>query len=223
MGSRALYHFATSPFSRRVRLALAHKGLECELRDGREQPAYVEEARRLVPLRTFPVLVDGGRALGDSTAIVNWLDRTYPEAPRLWPGGADAADALEVATLVDVVLDNVIDLGTRYHALRNDAAWEGVKDEVLGRARLAATALGERVAALGRPTVARDGWSAADMWLLTLVHWFEGMPARAPTTPNIRQILELGLELPAALVAWAEPHAGREDVRALGGRPGELR
>ena len=30
---RTLYHFRASPFARRARLALAHKGLEVELRD----------------------------------------------------------------------------------------------------------------------------------------------------------------------------------------------
>jgi glutathione S-transferase len=213
---RTLYHFHHSPFSRRTRLALAHKGLDCELREGRETPAFLEEARRLVPFRTLPVLVDGQRALGDSRAIAHWLDRAYPQAPRLWPGGEDAADALQVATLVDVVLDGVIDVGTRYYALRNDPAWPGVKTEMIGRAQAAATALAERVSAMGRPTVARDGWSAADMWLLTLVTWFESMPGRVASSQNIRQITELGFELPRALRTWADPHRERGDVKALG-------
>src|SRR5580692_1629886 len=55
---RTLYHFRLSPYSRRARLALAHKGLDCELRDARENPALLEEARALVPFRTVPVLVD---------------------------------------------------------------------------------------------------------------------------------------------------------------------
>ena len=99
------------------------------------------EARKLVPFRTIPVLVDEGRAMGDSTAIVHWLDAAYPQAPRLWPGGDDAADVLQTAALVDVFLNNVIDLGTRYYALRDDPAWEAVKAEMLGRAKSAAEAL----------------------------------------------------------------------------------
>jgi len=213
---RTLYHYRYSPFSRRTRLALAHKGLDCELREGRDTPASAEEARRLVPFRTLPVLVDGARALGDSTAIALWLDRAYAEAPRLWPGGEDAAEALQVAALVDVVLDCVVDVGTRYYALRNDAAWPGVKTEMLGRAHTAATALADRVSALGRPTVASDGWSAADMWLLTMVLWFESMPGRVATSQNIRQIMELGFALPPALATWANPHRERADVKALG-------
>ncbi|HEV3191381.1 MAG TPA: glutathione S-transferase N-terminal domain-containing protein, partial [Polyangiaceae bacterium] len=70
---RILYHFTHSPFARRVRLALAHKGLDVELREGRDNPASMAEARRLVPLKTLPVLVDGDQVLGDSTAITRWL------------------------------------------------------------------------------------------------------------------------------------------------------
>jgi len=213
---RTLYHYPQSPFSRRTRLALAHKGLDCELRDARANQAFVEEARKLVPFRTIPVLVDGGHAMGDSTAIVHWLDRAYPGAPRLWPGGEDSADAFQVAALVDIVLNGVVDAGTRYYPLRNDAAWPGVKTEMVGRAQMAANALGERASSLGRPTVAKDGWSAADIWLTTLVLWFESMPARAATAANIRQIIELGFELPRALSTWADAHRGREDVKALG-------
>jgi glutathione S-transferase len=213
---RTLYHFQYSPFSRRTRLALAHKGLEHELREVRDTPALLDEVRKLVAFRTIPVLVDGARALGDSTAIVHWLDRGYPDAPRLWPAGDDAAEAFQIAALVDVVLDGVINPGTRYYALRNDAAWPGVKTELVGRAQAAANALGERVAALGRPTVARDGWSAADIWLLTMVLWFESMPGRVASSQNIRQITELGFELPRALRAWADAHRDRADVKALG-------
>jgi glutathione S-transferase len=213
---RTLYHFIHSPFSRRTRLALAHKGLDCELREGRSNPTVLEEARRLAPFRTIPVLVDDGRAMGDSVAISHWLDIAYPDAPRLWPGGDDALPALQAGALVDVALNHVVDVGTRYYPLRESAAWAGVAKEMLGRARLALDALAERTASLGRPTLARSGWSAADMWLYTLVAWFEGMPARAQGNQNITQILTLGITLPSALVDWARLHRERPDVRALG-------
>jgi glutathione S-transferase len=212
---RALYHFQFSPFSRRTRLALAHKKLAVELRDARE-PAAREAAGKLVPFRTIPVLVDGERALGDSTAIAHYLDAAYPEGPRVWPLGEGAAEAFQVAALVDVVLDNVINLGTRYWALRGDPAWEGVKDELLGRARSAADALARQVAARQGATVAQAGWSGADMWLMALVLWFESMPPRAATSPNIAQVMSLGLEVPRALTDWAKGHRDREDVKALG-------
>ena len=69
-----LYHFPPSPFSRRVRLALAHKGISVELKNGREDPVFMTEALHHSPLGTMPVLVDGDVTLGDSLAILQWLD-----------------------------------------------------------------------------------------------------------------------------------------------------
>ena len=213
---RTLYYFTHSPFSRRTRLAFAHKGLDCELREARSSPGLLEEVRRLAPFRTIPILVEDGRAMGDSVAISHWLDLAYPDAPRLWPDGDDALAALQTAALVDVALNHVIDVGTRYYPLRESGAWGGVAQEMLGRARLALDALAERTAALGRPTVARSGWSAADMWLYTMVAWFDGLPARAQGNQNVTQILTLGVTMPKALVEWASTHRERPDVRALG-------
>jgi glutathione S-transferase len=213
--ARILYHFRYSPFSRRVRLALAHKKLDVEMRDARENPAWAEEARRRVPSRTFPVFVDGERALGDSGAIVHWLDRAYLQAPRLWPDGENAFGAFEAAALVDVALHTTVDLGTRYFALRNDPAWGQVKGEMVGRVQGALDALGMRASTLGRTTIAESGWSAADMWLLAAILWFEGMPVRAGANPNIANVLTLGITLPPALSKWAEAHRQRSDVLAL--------
>jgi glutathione S-transferase len=213
---RTLYHFTMSPFSRRTRLALVHKGLDFELREARENPAYREEAARLVPFRTIPVLVDDGRAMGDSLAIAHWLDRAYPSSPRLWPDGDDSLDAMQTAALVDTSLNLIVDVGTRYYALRENPAWDGVKAEMIGRAQRALDGLGERAAALARPTVARSGWSAADMWLYTFVAWFEGLPARAKGNQNVTQVLTLGVTVPSALSSWAAQHRDRPDVRSLG-------
>jgi glutathione S-transferase len=213
---RTLYHFTHSPFARRVRLALAHKGLDVELREGRDNPAWMAEARRLVPLKTLPVLVDGAQVLGDSTAITRWLDLAYPQLPRIWLEGSDALLTLEITTLVDVALTHITDVGTRYYPLRTSPAWEGVKSEMLGRAQRALDALSGRVQALNRPTIASLGWSAADMWLYTACAWIEGMPARVSTSQNIAQIVEVGgWQLPDAVRNWAQMHRNRTDVLAL--------
>jgi glutathione S-transferase len=213
---RTLYHFKFSPYSRRTRLALAHKQLDVELRDARENPAFLDEARRLVAYRTIPVLVDDGRVMGDSGAIAHWLDAAYPQAPRLWPGGAEALDALQTVALVDVANDSLTNLGTRYYALHDSPAWGGVKQEISGRAQRALDALGERVAQLSGPTIVKSGWSAADIWLYSITAWFEGVPLRAAGNASLTQILSLGVTLPPALSRWAAQHKGREDVAAMG-------
>ncbi len=213
---RVLYHFRNSPFSRRARLALAHKGLEVELREAREQPQHHEEIKRRSPFVTIPALVeDDGRVLADSGTIAHYLDHAYPDRPRLWPGGADAFAVFEIQILVDVALDSLVAAGNRFHRLHGDPAWSDVRATEVDRIQRAFTALADRVTHLGRSTVADSGWSAADMWLYTATMWLTTMPARAPNHAVSRQILALGWQLPDALVAWAALHADRADVRAL--------
>ena len=208
---RRLFHFQRSPFSRRTRLALAHKKLDATLCDARENPAFREEARRLVPLKTIPVLLESdGRALGDSTAISHYLDRAYPDAPLLWPTDPSGAHAaLEVATLVDLATNGLVDVGTRYWPLRGDPVWGAVTQEMLERAQIALDALPAKASRL--PAT----WGAGHIWLFATVAWLETLPSRAAENPVVAQILSLGYTLPPALSEWADAHRARADVIAL--------
>lgn len=214
---RTLYHFPLSPFSRRTRLALSHKGLEVELRDARANAAFLEEAHARSPLRTMPVLVeDDGRVIGESGAIVLYLDTAYPDAPQLWPADPeDAAVVYGTTSLVDGILNRLVDHGTRIFPLKSHEAWESVKGEAMRRVQGALDKLAADVPQLGRPTIARSGWSAADIWLFTAVRWLEMLPARAETFAPAAQIMTLGWSLPESLSRWADAHRERADVRAL--------
>ena len=215
---RTLYHFPMSPFSRRTRLVLAHKKLEVSLKDARAEPSLHEEAKKLWPLRTIPVLVDDdGRAVGDSTAISHYLDAAHPTAPRAWPAAPTALrSALEITALVDGALNTIIDLGTRYYALRTHDAWSKVQEEMLGRAQGALDVLADRAASRGTRTLTDAGWCVADMWLFTTTAWLEGLPARAASFANIAQVLSIPWSLPAPLVQWADGFRDHADVKSLG-------
>jgi glutathione S-transferase len=217
---RTLYHFQFSPFSRRTRLALAYKGIACELKEARSNPAFAAEARELWALRTTPVFVEeDGRAIGDSTAITRYLDAAYPSRP-LWPTEPEAArTSLLVASLVDGALDLLVNTATRYYALRDHAEWDKVQDELVGRAQAALDALGTFVSGIGpRPVTGEsmDDWCAPDMWLFTAIAWLDGLPARAATFPNAAQVVSLPWSLPTALLRWCEAFRARDDVLALG-------
>jgi glutathione S-transferase len=75
-----------SPNCWRTRMALAHKGLECEAR-----PTRFTEIGRIGDgqVKTVPAIEDGGRLIGDSWAVAQYLEATYPERPSLFggPGG----------------------------------------------------------------------------------------------------------------------------------------
>jgi maleylacetoacetate isomerase len=98
-----LYSFFNSSTSWRVRIALALKGVDYEtvpvnIRTGAHREAqYVSGVN---PSAAVPALVDGALHLGQSLAIIDWLDTQYPE-PRLIP--ADAllrARVLELSYLI---------------------------------------------------------------------------------------------------------------------------
>ena len=220
---RTLYHLPFSPFARRVRLCLAHKGLDAVLKDVRASDENMAECRRLSPLKTVPVLVEpDGRVLGDSTAISRYLDAAYPSERPLWPSAPDEAYGIfEIASLCDVVLDNIVNLGYRMFSLRNDDAWLAVKGDMLERSQRALDALAARVQRLERPSVSRAGWSAPDICIYTMTAWLDGLPARAQAgQPLPGQLVSLGWKLPQPLVAWAAQHRGRPAVRALAPQAG---
>ncbi|MDR5901935.1 glutathione S-transferase N-terminal domain-containing protein [Halomonas icarae] len=76
-----------SPFCWRARYALAHKGLEAELRPWRFND---KEILAFADHDKVPVLVDGEAVVTDSYKILQYLDRTYPKAPLIGEGLAAA-------------------------------------------------------------------------------------------------------------------------------------
>ncbi|VVD81473.1 Maleylpyruvate isomerase [Pandoraea eparura] len=98
-----LYSFFNSSTSYRVRIALALKGLAFDtipvnIRVGEHHAgAYVDEVN---PSAAVPALIDGDFSLGQSLAILDYLDARWP-APRLVPQDIEArARVLELAMLV---------------------------------------------------------------------------------------------------------------------------
>ena len=78
-----LYHGATSTCSKRVRIALAEKGLAWEshhmvlARRENLEPWYLE----LNPNGVVPTLDHDGRILYESNVIIDYLDEAFPEVP----------------------------------------------------------------------------------------------------------------------------------------------
>jgi glutathione S-transferase len=91
-----------SPYCWRIRLALAHKGLEAETIPWRfHEKALLPGAPRH---QKVPVLVDGGTVLAESADIAAYLDSHYENRPGLFGGETAAAHARFVAAWSDTVL-----------------------------------------------------------------------------------------------------------------------
>jgi glutathione S-transferase len=73
-----------SPFSWRIRYALAHKGVDFDVRPVRF--ADVDAIRALTSQHQTPVLVDGDRAVHETWDIACYLEDRFPDRPSLFAG-----------------------------------------------------------------------------------------------------------------------------------------
>jgi glutathione S-transferase len=78
-----LWHLEVSHYNEKARWALDHKRVP-HVRRAALPGKHRALAKRLTGGRTFPVLVLDGEAIGDSTRIIEALEKRYPE-PRLYP------------------------------------------------------------------------------------------------------------------------------------------
>ena len=99
-----LYTYWRSSAAFRVRIALNLKGLKPELRfvhltrDGGQQHSV--EYRGLNPQGRVPYLIDGSLGVGQSSAIIEYLEETHPEPPLLPRDAAGRARVRAIAALV---------------------------------------------------------------------------------------------------------------------------
>lgn len=121
------YEAVLSSAAFRVRIALNVKGLSYEstVFDLRAKTQRTEEYRRVNPMLSVPGLEDGGTALFESMAIVEYLEETHPEPPLLPRAPADRARVRAMAQLVacDIhPLNNLRVLRYLAHELKADDA-----------------------------------------------------------------------------------------------------
>jgi glutathione S-transferase len=95
-----------SPFSWRVRYALAHKGIEPEYRHMRF--ADVETIRALSGQHFVPILTDGDTVIHDSWNIACYLEDRFPDRPSLFSGAGGRGLARFVNRWSDVTLGAAI-------------------------------------------------------------------------------------------------------------------
>ena len=98
-----VYGHPFSSYTWKALIALDEKGAPYELRSLEpDQPQHGTQLSTLWPMRKFPVLVDGGRPVIESSIIIEYLDLNY-RANQLIPD--DPEQALEVR-FMDRIFDN---------------------------------------------------------------------------------------------------------------------
>lgn len=96
-----VYGINLSTFTRKVRLALAEKDLPCRLEMA---PMGSPKVKALHPLGQIPVLEDQGAVIPDSSVIIAYLERAYPQRPLYPTAAADLARALWLEEYADTRL-----------------------------------------------------------------------------------------------------------------------
>jgi glutathione S-transferase len=95
-----LWHLKVSNYNEKARWALDYKRVPHRRRaavPGRHRAI----ARKLAGVDTFPVMILEGRAIGDSTQIIQALERRYPEPPLYPSAPAERRRALELEEFFD--------------------------------------------------------------------------------------------------------------------------
>ena len=91
-----------SPYCWRIRMALAHKGVEAK-----SIPWHFGEVVKLPGgknLQKVPVLIDGGEVIADSTEIARHLEQKYSSGPALFESETEIGSIRFVIAWTDLVL-----------------------------------------------------------------------------------------------------------------------
>lgn len=153
-----LYYHPFASYCQKVLVALYERAIPfrprfVDLADAADRAALAS----LWPLARFPVLLDGGRAVAESTTIIEHLDLTRPGAPRLTRDGAEGVRI----RFLDRVFDNWVQ--GRMQEVVNNALLPAAEDSPSRVARGRAD-LDTVYAWLDREL--GDAWAAGDAFTL---------------------------------------------------------
>jgi glutathione S-transferase len=95
-----LWHLKVSNYNEKARWALDYKGIP-HIRRAAVPGQHAKLARRLTGKNTFPVLVLDGEAIGDSTRIIETLERRWSEPPLYPADPTRRQEALELEDFFD--------------------------------------------------------------------------------------------------------------------------
>jgi glutathione S-transferase len=200
MADIKIYGVSPSSFTRTVRLACHEKGIDYEL-----VPTFPGQMGDLNPFQKIPAITHGDMTLFESTAILRYLDRTFP-GPKLWP--QEAREAALCDQWVSAVNDSLFNSALRF--LANHFGFlpvpQEMADKYLAKARDVVPVFDRQ---LGQTRyLVGDSATAADLFLAPMAFSF-------PAVPGLKEIGEAAPNL----TRWARDMAARPSMKATEPEP----
>jgi len=192
-----LFSTPNSTYSRRVRIALAEKGLTADIEETpaarRREPEFLD----LNPYGRIPVLVDGTTVVYESTAILEYLEAAHPAPALVPPTPAGRAHTAMHVKLCDLEFTHLARAIQRPKRFDPQDTWDEAAFAVARPPLVRHFEHLERTLADQRYLVC-DQFTLADLVYIPFMHF--------------HALLEL--PLPPRVAAWWERLAKRPSVRA---------
>ena len=193
-----------------VRIALAEKGVEHE---NIPAPPHSPDVAGIHPLGKIPVLRHGGVALGESRAIIDYIDATFDGAP-LVP--VDPPARLRGDTWTSIVTTSIEPLLVRQYIFAY--MFPGTADGAPDRAAIEAlvpkveAALDVLETALASGEIGGGPFERTDAYLVPILFYLRNMPEGGPmiaALPHLTGYLDRGLARPSVQATMPPPPAKR--------------
>jgi glutathione S-transferase len=178
------YHGHGSPFSWRVWLALEAKAIPYNLKvlSFQNEDTKKPEFKAINPRGHVPTIVDGGYAIWESLAILEYLDERFTTGAKLYPG--DAMGRGRVRRLVMEIENYVYNEGVS--PIVDELFWSGDKGPDQERVAKARDKLKEELENMAKELkgkfLAGDTLSAADCVLGPCLQYCKRITFRKPET-----------------------------------------
>jgi glutathione S-transferase len=206
-----LFTFATSPYARKVRIVLDHKGVACEPIERCYSLDRKEDLRGASERAEVPVLVlEDGRTIADSTIICEYLEQVYP-VPPVYP--ADAYERARMRAIEDLC-DRTFDavgfgyfLGVlRKEAPESAAMREAARDECRALMEVFERELGDRDYFCGEVSLADFAVICHAPLAFAMKIDMQRLPHMRAWMDRMRQIPAVAADRERASKAWSGAH-----------------
>lgn len=197
-----LYGYWRSSCSYRVRIALHWKGIPFThrgvhlVKDGGQQ--HAQDYRDLNPMRQVPCLIHQGRAIGQSMAIIEYLETVHPKPPLFPPSPLMAAQVRQICETINAGIQPLQNLSVLQHMkgelnFDDDAVQTWVRHWI-GRGF---TALESMLTQTAGTYCLGDAITAADAFLVPQVYNAARFQLAMTAYPRITAIHAACMSLPA--------------------------